>query len=292
MASNITRRDLLNGIAIAAGGLALPALGKAQLPADATALQTAGAYYPPTLTGMRGSHAGSFEVAHDLAWRGVKPTSYEALDEHYDLVVVGAGMSGLAAAWYFRKLKGPDVRILLLDNHDDFGGHAKRNEFHHDGRMVLSLGGAQNLENPSNYSSAAADLLADIGIDEAFLAKMAAQTPEDLALAGRLDASNGIAIPGPDGHFTMAGNWNAVMYAGEGYEEAVQALPIAAAEKERLTAFFGGSRDFLADLSISETWHYVNNVSYNQFLREKVGLAEDTLPILNAIIVHLTGMSG
>ena len=86
---------------------------------------------------------------------------------------------------------GPDVRILLLDNHDDFGGHAKRNEFHHDGRMVLSLGGAQNLENPSNYSSAAADLLADIGIDEAFLAKMAAQTPEDLALAGRLDASTG-----------------------------------------------------------------------------------------------------
>ena len=82
------------------------------------------------------------------------------------------------------------------------------------------------------------------------------------------------------------------MYAGEGYEEAVQALPIAAAEKELLTAFFGGSRDFLADLSISETWHYVNNVSYNQFLREKVGLAEDTLPILNAIIVHLTGMSG
>ena len=292
MASNITRRDLLNGIAVAAGGLALPTWGSAQTPLDATALQTAGAYYPPTLTGMRGSHAGSFEVAHDLAWRGVKPSSYEALDEHYDLVVVGAGMSGLAAAWYFRKLKGPDVRILVLDNHDDFGGHAKRNEFHHDGRMVLSLGGAQNLENPSNYSSAAADLLADIGIDETFLAKMAAQTPEDSALAGRLDASNGIAIPGPEGHFIMAGNWNAVMYAGEGYEEAVQALPIAAAEKELLTAFFGGSRDFLADLSISETWHYVNNVSYNQFLREKVGLAEDTLPILNAIIVHLTGMSG
>ena len=139
MASNITRRDLLNGIAVAAGGLALPIVRKRRWMV----------YYPPMLR-LRGSHAG--EVAHDLAWRGVKPSSYEALDEHYDLVVVGAGMSGLAAAWYFRKLKGPDG-ILVLDNHDDFGGHAKRNEFHHDGRMVLSLGGAQNLENPSNYSS-------------------------------------------------------------------------------------------------------------------------------------------
>ncbi|MAW44861.1 MAG: NAD(P)/FAD-dependent oxidoreductase [Gammaproteobacteria bacterium TMED243] len=292
MASNITRRDLLNGIAVGAGGLMLPALGTTQTPADAARPQTAGAYYPPTQTGMRGSHDGSFEVAHDLAWRGVKPTSYEALEEHYDLVVVGAGMSGLAAAWYFRQLKGPEARILLLDNHDDFGGHAKRNEFHHEGRMVLSLGGAQNLENPSNYSSEAGDLLVGIGIDEAFLTKMAAQTPDGLALAGRLDANNGVAIPGPDGHFTMAGNWNGVMFAGEGYEEAVQTLPIAADEKERLIAFFGGGRDFLDGLSIREKWRYINNVSYNQFLLEKVGLADTTLPLLNAIIVHLTGMSG
>ena len=292
MASNITRRDLINGIALGASGLMLPSLGATQTPVDASRLPTAGAYYPPTLTGMRGSHAGSFEVAHDLAWRGVKPASYEALDEHYDLVVVGAGMSGLAAAWYFRKLQGPGARILILDNHDDFGGHAKRNEFHHDGRMVVSLGGAQNLENPGNYSAAAGDLLAGIGIDEAFLATMAAQTPDDLALAGRLDANNGVAIPGPGGHFTMAGNWNGVMYAGEGYEAAVQALPIAADEKERLIAFFGGGRDFLEDLSLRKKWRYINTVSYNQFLIEKVGLAEDTLPLLNAIIVHLTGMSG
>ena len=97
---------------------------------------------------MRGSHEGSFEVAHDLAWRGEKPEQYAALDEHYDLVVVGAGMSGLAAARYYQKKMGPDAHILILDNHDDFGGHAKRNEFHQDGRMMLSLGGAQNLETP------------------------------------------------------------------------------------------------------------------------------------------------
>ena len=50
------------------------------------------------------------------------------LDEDYDLVVVGAGLSGLAAAHFYREQR-PAARILLLDNHDDFGGHAKRNEF-------------------------------------------------------------------------------------------------------------------------------------------------------------------
>ncbi len=45
----------------------------------------------------------------------------------YDLVVVGGGASGLSAAYFYRK-EHPDARILILDIHDDFGGHAKRNE--------------------------------------------------------------------------------------------------------------------------------------------------------------------
>jgi spermidine dehydrogenase len=256
------------------------------------ATEAASVYYPPILTGMRGSHEGSFEVAHALAWHGEKPAHYQALDEHYDLVVVGAGMSGLAAAWFYRKKMGTDARILLLDNHDDFGGHAKRNEFHHNGRMVLSLAGAQNLESPSRYSEAASGLMADIGINDNFIAAMDANTPDNMALAGKLDADNGVALPGPDGHVTIGGNWNAVMYAGDGYEATVRALPLPQSEQDILIAFFGGKRDFLDGLSLSEKWDYVNSVSYNKFLLERVGLAEQTLPILNAIILHLTGVSG
>jgi len=96
-------------------------------------------YYPPTLTGMRGSHKGSFEVAHALAWQGQKPAQYHPLNEHYDLVVVGSGISGLATAWFYQQKMGGNARILIMDNHDDFGGHAKRNEFHYEGRMVLGL---------------------------------------------------------------------------------------------------------------------------------------------------------
>ena len=202
-------------------------------------------YYPPTLTGMRGSHEGSFEVAHDLAWRGEKPAHYQALNEHYDLVVVGAGMSGLAAARFYQKKMGPDARILVLDNHDDFGGHAKRNEFHQNGRMMLSLGGAQNLENPAGYSEPASSLMYDIGIDDEFMASMDANTPSDQFLAGDLDAPNGVSFPGPDGHTSLAGNWLAVMFGGEGYEDYVRTLPISRLEQEKFIDFFGGKRDFL-----------------------------------------------
>ena len=146
MTSKITRRDFLNGVAIGTGAsLLMPGQLVAQPSGSVTSKKIPSDYYPPTLTGMRGSHEGSYEVAHALAWNGQKPANYDALDQHYDLVVVGAGQSGLAAAWYYRKKMGPSAKILLLDNHDDFGGHAKRNEFHQDGNMVLGLGGAQNI---------------------------------------------------------------------------------------------------------------------------------------------------
>ena len=203
MAIETTRRDFLNGVAIGAGGVLLSsysgqvaaALSASAVPNGLVGPEEFADYYPPTLTGMRGSHKGSFKVAHALAWRGQKPEHYQALDQQYDLVVVGTGMSGLAAAWYYRKKMGPDARILLLDNHDDFGGHAKRNEFHHNGSMVLSLGGAQNIESPTNYSDAAASLLNELGLDQEAFDAMANNTPDDHVLSGKYHGNVGLTIP-------------------------------------------------------------------------------------------------
>ena len=131
----ITRRDFLNGIAIGATAAASAPLFAAALndtgaASLSNAAQDAFGYYPPLLTGMRGSHPGSFEDAHALrdgqSWPAATDTG-----EEYDLIVVGGGISGLAAAHFYRA-RAPKSRILILDNHDDFGGHAKRNEFNLD----------------------------------------------------------------------------------------------------------------------------------------------------------------
>ena len=140
MDRDITRRDFLSGASVAIGASLLPAASNAQ---DIGAQDLPG-YYPPGLTGMRGSHPGSFETAH-LARDGV-PFEGEESGEHYDLAVVGGGISGLSAAHFYQQSMGDNARILILDNHDDFGGHAKRNEFQIDDRKLISYGGTNWIE--------------------------------------------------------------------------------------------------------------------------------------------------
>ena len=297
MTIKITRRDLLNGMAIGVGALVFDSYG-AESPNGSKAtlnelnLDNANPHYPPALTGLRGSHKGSFEVAHALAWRGEKPDHYETLDQHFDLVIVGAGMSGLAAAWYYRQKMGDDHRILLLDNHDDFGGHAKRNEFHHAGRMVLSLGGAQNLESPSNYSDAAANLMTGIGIDDEAISAMRVNTPDNFLLGGKFHADVGMTIPTADGHVTLGGHWLKFIHGRGNYRDAVRALPFAEDEQNRLIEFFGGEHDYLDDLSLLEKYEYVNSVSYNRFLIDKVGLTEQSAQMISVHLRILNGPSG
>src|SRR6266498_862796 len=149
MQCGITRRDFLNGVAVTAGAALLPPHLSAALQNDLEP-EKAPDYYPPALTGLRGSHVGAFEVAHSLRdakfWdQAGKPSE---TGETFDLIVVGGGISGLSAAYFFRNAN-PNARVLILDNHDDFGGHAKRNEFTVDGRRLLGFGGTFSVESPA-----------------------------------------------------------------------------------------------------------------------------------------------
>jgi len=172
MGRRITRRDFLNGVAVGIGALGstkLPAklqgFAKDKPPANSSDHAIEGSY-PPALTGMRGSQPGAFDVAHALRdgtfWENAG-TPIET-SETYDLIVVGGGISGLAAAYFYRQQAGAKARILILDNHDDFGGHARRNEFRVGNRLLLSNGGTQSIESPSEYSAVAKGLLTHLGI--------------------------------------------------------------------------------------------------------------------------------
>src|SRR5580658_5410866 len=121
MDRSITRRDFLNGVGVAVGSTLInPGLAGAA-PAGAAEARAQAASpaedYPPALMGMRGSNDGSMDDAHAMRDGKTFPPG-EDLRESYDLIIVGAGMSGLAAAYFFRKKTVPDAKILILDNHD------------------------------------------------------------------------------------------------------------------------------------------------------------------------------
>jgi spermidine dehydrogenase len=160
MSRGITRRDFVNGIAIAVAGAAGIDWSRTHA-ADASSTEI----NPPRRDGLRGSHAGSFEAAHRLRDGSPFDISQAVLTERYDLAVVGAGISGLAAAHFYRQRR-PNARVLILDTNDDFGGHAKRNEFVVDGQILIGYGGTQSIDGPARkWDGPAKGLLKDLGID-------------------------------------------------------------------------------------------------------------------------------
>jgi spermidine dehydrogenase len=170
----ISRRDFLNGVAVGVGVLGSGLAGGVEA---AEFTQDSPGYYPPALTGMRGSHPGSFEVAHTLRDGNFWKTAGKPVEtrETYDLIIVGGGISGLAAAYFYRARTSPSARILILDNHDDFGGHAKRNEFRPQGRLLIANGGTLAIESPFPYSKEAHGLMDELGIDPVKLSAEAAK---------------------------------------------------------------------------------------------------------------------
>ncbi len=158
----ISRRNFINGTLMAAGST----LFSSSCTRNASEAVMSMDYYPPTRTGLRGSHPGSHTHVHAKAWSGKSnwgPTTH--LSVIYDLIVVGGGISGLSAAYFYRQKRGRNIKILILDNHDDFGGHAKRNEHIIDENMRITYGGSQSLVNPNHASKIIQDLFTDIGID-------------------------------------------------------------------------------------------------------------------------------
>jgi spermidine dehydrogenase len=177
MDCRITRRDFMNGAAMAIAAAMTPH----SFAQGATEPQDHPGYDPPAAHGLRGSHVGAFEVAHQLRdgtfWKNAAQP--ESTGESYDLIVVGGGISGLSSARFFHQAAGKTARVLILENHDDFGGHAKRNEFQVDKTFMLGFGGTFSIESPAPYSSVAKGVIRDLGIDVSSYAKHLDKKPYD-----------------------------------------------------------------------------------------------------------------
>jgi spermidine dehydrogenase len=272
----ITRRDFVSGIAAGAAGAM--AAGTAL---RANAAGTAGAInsglppgnYPPAATGLRGQYPGSFEAAH-AARDGAYAVDSDVTDtgEHYDLVVIGAGISGLSAAHFFRRALGEDRRILILDNHDDFGGHAKRNEFHYGGRTYLGYGGTMSIETPFPYSYTAKALLQELGIDTVSYPRY-----EHKGLYQGLG----------DGIFFDREHFNAdKLVVGVGDRPWAQLLaqaPLSAQVRDDLVRVHTAAVDYLPQLDPDQKAEVLKRISYQEFLVRHAGLLPASLPFFASI---------
>ena len=260
----ITRRDFIGGMATS-----VTLLGTAHAGAAATAFPDAPPEpYPPLRTGLRGQYPGSFEVAHRARDGGFDgPITADDTGEHYHLVVVGAGISGLSAAHLYRKALGKDRRILVLDNHDDFGGHAKRNEFRHEGRVHLSFGGTMSIETPFPYSYTAKALLAELGIDPTTFNRY--ERPERIQ-------GLGLGIFFDREHFL--GDKVVVGSGVRPWPEFFADAPVSAAVRADLTRLHTARIDYLPALDPAQKAAALKRISYQDFLFQRAGLLPASLP--------------
>jgi spermidine dehydrogenase len=267
MDRDISRRDFLSGVSVAVGASLLPGAVKSQ---DIGAQDVPG-YYPPELMGMRGSHPGAFEAAHRV--RDGASFDVEDSGEEYDLVVVGGGISGLSAAYFYQQEYGAESRVLVLDNHDDFGGHAKRNEFQIDGQRIIGYGGTMLIEEPAGYPKIASRLIKELGIET--------KRYHDFH---------------DDDHYSSRGLVQSLFFDRETFGEDYLAIgdvtedpavleqsPLSEKARANLVRLYKNERHYLPDMPAKERAKFLDGISYWTYLKDHADMDNE---VLNVMLSH------
>jgi spermidine dehydrogenase len=229
---------------------------------------------------MRGNTDAVMKVGHSLRdgkkWGAAKPDA-----ETYDLIVVGGGISGLSAAYFFRKTAGVKARILILENNDDFGGHARRNEFRTPAGTIIGYGGTQSIAGPKGYSKEAMGLLQELGIDVQRFRKYF-----DQGFDRSMGLSHGVFFDketfGADRLVTGRGNLS--------WSQFFAQTPLSEQAKKDLVRLHTAKVDYLPKMSPPEKKTLLANTSYKVYLLNYVKLHPDAIPYLQKQTYGLYGV--
>jgi spermidine dehydrogenase len=237
--------------------------------------------YPPGLQGLRGNHDGSQQYPHMLRDGQAVPgmAARHETGEQYDLVVVGAGISGLSAAYFYRKRFGLDARILVLDNHDDFGGHARRNEFDVDGRTLLSYGGTQAIDSPGTYRPVAMSLLRELGVDI-----------DRLARRYHRNAYRGLTTACFFDQETFGADRMVAGMGSRPWADFLKDAPLSERARSDLLRLYTSRKDYLAGMSIADKRKRLQSISYAQYLVQHCGVDEASVAFLRTYPHDLFGV--
>ncbi len=280
----ITRRDFLNGASVSVGA-ALMAPGSMWSETifgweESQDPEKQVGYYPPSKTGMRGSHDGSWEVAHAMR-DGKKWSVPSKVDETYDLIVVGGGISGLSAAYFYRKAAGPAARILILDNHDDFGGHAKRNEFQTPSRLLIGYGGTQTITSPNLYSVVGKQLFSELGIQVQRFDKY-----YDQKFYSSRELTEGTFFDKE----TFGEDRLVTGLRGKTLAEALTNTPLTPTAQNDILRIHTEKVDYLAGMSVAEKKNYLAKTSYKDYLLNNAKVDPQVITYMQTNMYGLYGV--
>ena len=296
MGAEITRRDFLDGVAMAVGGsMVVPTLAgatpvdapKASPPPPMTAQQAAD--YPPMITGLRGQNDAAMNAGHAVR-DGTAFNNPVDTGEFYDLVVVGTGMAGLGAAYFYRK-QIPQSKVLLIDGCEDFGGHAVRNEFMVDGTRLIAGGGTAALWLPNTFQPEAQELIRDIGIDRAHYEREVANNPNAPRELGLRQAvffdkesfGEDQLVMNPPPELRLRGGRGEGGTTSAQFAEFFAQTPYSTGTREGLLKVFTEHRDWMPGVPIAEKVEQLKKMSYIDFVRNVVKIHPDAVAYLLSI---------
>jgi spermidine dehydrogenase len=240
--------------------------------------------YPPSQTGLQGQHQGAFSLAHQMAFKGLQvDISSMETEAAYDFVVVGGGISGLAAAHFYRQRFGADSRILVIDCLGDVGGHAKRNEFYVDGKRLLGYGGSESFQSPRHsFSEVNHALLTTLGVD---LSRFETEyfRPDTYPSLGMTKGSffsrenfgSDTLVTG-DPTDMVADDLPRHLRGNKSLADFIAGFPLSENARRQLTELYTDTRRVtLEQYSVDQRIAYLESVSYHDFLAENWQLAPE-----------------